>query len=364
MKKSIVLFLALPIFGLSQTQILEQHFFSIQPKIGFLAAHSAVLGHIPKERCAGVELSYFKRVGGNKKWHSDYKQPFVGATAIFTTLGNNAILGQGIGVYAFVDFPMNKGKRHVLSGRAGSGLGYVTKVFDQQTNPKDVAVSTHFNALICLGIRGRFNLSDKHTLIYGFDLTHYSNGAYRVPNLGLNMPFMSLGYAYKLKSLEREVVAPTERNKTPFFSHWKTDVFAYLSTKQVFPTGRKNYPVYAASIGVKKLFRPKVGMEIRLDLFSKQSLFAYRSYIPKTQWDIFQIGTYVGYLLPLDHFQFVVGMGCYVKDRYNADDKLYHRVGMRYQFDNGIIANVVLKSHWAKADYAEWGIGYTFNSRK
>jgi hypothetical protein len=39
-------------------------------------------------------------------------------------------------------------------------------------------------------------------------------------------------------------------------------------------------------------------------------------------------------------------------------------VGMRYRFDNGLLLNLVLKSHWAKADYVEWGVGYTFNYSK
>ena len=39
---------------------------------------------------------------------------------------------------------------------------------------------------------------------------------------------------------------------------------------------------------------------------------------------------------------------------------MYHRVGLRYVFANGININLVLKSHWARADYVEYGIGYTF----
>ena len=54
----------------------------------------------------------------------------------------------------------------------------------------------------------------------------------------------------------------------------------------------------------------------------------------------------------------VIGMGAYVRDKYKPNDKLYHRVGMRYVFDNGINLNLALKSHWARADYVEYGIGY------
>jgi hypothetical protein len=57
-------------------------------------------------------------------------------------------------------------------------------------------------------------------------------------------------------------------------------------------------------------------------------------------------------------------MGYYLRDKYKPEDFLYHRVGFRYYLKNGITVNCVLKSHWAKADYAEFGIGYTFNWKK
>jgi hypothetical protein len=110
--------------------------------------------------------------------------------------------------------------------------------------------------------------------------------------------------------------------------------------------------------------RPKVGFEAAFDIISKQAIMGYKPEITKSQWDILQIGAYIGYLLPLDRLHFVLGMGMYIKDKYQPEDFMYHRVGMRYYFPNGLNAQVVLKSHWARADYVEWGLGYTFNFKK
>jgi hypothetical protein len=49
-----------------------------------------------------------------------------------------------------------------------------------------------------------------------------------------------------------------------------------------------------------------------------------------------------------------------VRDVYNPDDMFYHRLGLRYQFKEHLLLNLVLKSHWARADYIEYGIGYVF----
>jgi hypothetical protein len=322
------------------------------------------MGHLYKDRIIGTEITFSKRIIASKNWASIYKNPYVGCTFYGSNLGNNDILGYGFGSYGFIEFPFINQKKHVVTAKLSAGLGYVTKVFDQENNPKNVAVSAHVNALLCLGLQGRWKITPKHAVIYSFDVTHFSNASTKVPNLGLNMPFIGLGYSYNLSPKKGPVCSPVKITHTPFFKNWNVHVVGIISKKEVFPTGGKDYPVYAVNTFVSKRFKEKVGMEIGFDFISKQSLFNYKPYIPKTQLSIFQIGTYAAYVLPLDKLKFVLGMGVYLKDRYDADNEIYHRVGLRYQCDNGLLLNVVLKSHWAKADYAEWGIGYTFNYKK
>lgn len=336
----------------------------IKPKSGFLAAHRGTMSHLGKERIAGLEVSLYKRLKGSTNWSDAYKQPYIGITLYGSSLGNQQILGDGFGSYGFIEFPMNRSKKNILTAKLSAGLGYVTKVFDQQSNPKNVAVSSHVNALLCLGLQGRWQITPTHALVYSMDMTHFSNGSTKVPNLGLNMPFLGLGYAYTFKRDAARHVPPLVVEKTPFFSHWKLTAVGILSFKEIFPTSGPKYPIYAINSFVSKRFRPKVGMEVGLDFISKQSLFNYRPYIPKTQLSIFQIGAYSAYVLPFEKLRIILGMGIYVKDRYDADNEFYHRVGMRYQLDNGVLLNLVLKSHWAKADYVEWGVGYTFKYKK
>ncbi len=64
--------------------------------------------------------------------------------------------------------------------------------------------------------------------------------------------------------------------------------------------------------------------------------------------------------MTLDKFQIAVGLGIYLKDEYNADDQFYHRVGFRYFVNKNFYLNLTLKSHWAKADYFEYGLGIRF----
>ena len=361
--KIALLFFLLPVLCYSQEDKIDDWALSFKGKSGFLAAHRGTMGHLAKDRLFAGELSFVKRMR-SKDWCEAYRNPYVGLTLYGSNLGNKEILGYGFGTYGFIEFPWSRSEKHVFTCKLGAGVGAVTKVYDVQTNPKNVAMSTYVNAIICLGIQGRWYIKPEHALLYSLDMTHFSNGSSKVPNLGLNMPYVGLGYQYTFKRKERENLHLATFERVPFLKSWNASVVGIISDKQIFPTGGKHYPVFALSGMLYKQFKPKVGMEIALDIISKQSIIHYREYIPKTQYDILQIGAFVGYNIPLDRFRFVIGMGKYLKDRYEPDALFYHRVGMRYQFDNGLLLNLVLKSHWAKADYIEYGVGYTFNYKE
>lgn len=333
---------------------------SYRQKIGFLAAHRGVMGHLPQNQAYAGELSYFIHTKGQKRWHSVCNYPTIGGTIFFGSVGNNEILGRFTGAYGFIEFPFVNTKHFEFSSKVSAGLGHTSKVFDQETNPKNVAMSTHFNALICMGVQTHYKFG-RNKLTLGLDMTHFSNGAYKVPNLGVNLPYLSLGYSRIIRGAQKDSLIL--RDHVPF-RKWLFGTTLITSVKEVFPTGGKKYGVFALSASARYFTKPKVGLEVALDVISKQAILGYRPEISKTQWDILQIGLYTGYLVPLDRFHFVLGMGVYLKDKYQPEDFLYHRVGFRYYFDNGINAQVVLKSHWARADYVEWGLGYTFNYKK
>lgn len=329
-------------------------------KVGFLAAHRGTMGHLPAHHAFAGELSYYKRVSGRKQWHEQCGFPYVGGTFFGGSVGNNEILGTYWGGYGFIEFPFVRTKHYEFLGKMGSGLGYTAKVFDEVKNPKNVAMSSHVNALICIGLKSHF-MFRQNKITLGLDMTHFSNGAFKVPNLGVNLPYVSLGYARTVQRQERDSIV--NQNIVPL-RKWLFGITAIGSAKEMFPTGRKKYPIYALSAGFRWFSRPKVGFETSFDIISKQAIFAYRPEIEKGQWDIVQMGAYIGYLLPLDQLHFALGMGVYLKDKYQPEDFMYHRVGLRYYFSNGIHTQVVLKSHWARADYVEWGVGYTFNFKQ
>lgn len=327
-------------------------------KAGFLAAHRGMIGHLPTEHAFAGELTYLIQSKGQKEWHYYFGKPTYGVTGFFGSVGNRELLGHYFGAYSFVRFPLIHQKKYTFSFKVGGGMGYGTKVYNHEDNVLSAAVSTHLNIMVVAGVESRFVFGN-NSAILGLDMTHFSNGATKVPNLGLNLPYVSIGYGRKIQEsnyCDSCAVAGLGR-KTLFFGG-----MGIVSASANFPTGSKTYPVFGLSLLARKIIGRKGGLEVSFDVMSKQANVAINVDVPKTQLDLIQLGTFAGFILPLDHLHFVLGMGMYVRDKFSPVDRFYHRVGARYVFNNGINLGITLKSHWARADYFEYGIGYTFGT--
>jgi hypothetical protein len=347
-------------FSILDAQTSNEQGFEVRQKVGFLAAHKGIMAHLPVELGKAVEITYYQRTKGFKRWHEVYRYPTVGATLFIGSVGNNEILGRYVGTYGYSEFPLIKYKNYEFNWKLGCGFGYTNKRYDPINNPKGMAIGSHFDAMMCVGVKSIYRFK-RNALTIGLDLTHFSNGAFQVPNFGINLPYLSVGYAQRLGK-EKPIIekhhfeCPTKK--------WLYGFYGIFSMKQVMPIGGRRYPVYAGGFSIRRFFNPKAGLEIDFDVISKQAIMGYEPLVPKTQLRMIQLGLCAAYLVPFDRFHFVFGMGAYVRDYYKPEDPVYHRIGMRYQFMNGMIANFTLKTHFARADYLEFGLGYTINYKK
>ena len=149
-KALIILFLVLNVFQF-ESQISEG--FEFRMKSGFLLAHRGVLSHLPMQTALASELSYFKHLKDEKSWTKKLNYPTVGATFFYGSVGNNEILGRYTALYGFADIPIFLKHQFELNWRFGTGLGYTNRIYDPIFNPKNMAISTHLNAMIVMGVK-------------------------------------------------------------------------------------------------------------------------------------------------------------------------------------------------------------------
>src|SRR5690606_34650250 len=75
-----------------------------------------------------------------------------------------------------------------------------------------------------------------------------------------------------------------------------------------------------------------------------------------TDWK--RIGVFAGYEMHFDRLSLEGNVGVYIYDKYKENGALYQRLGLRYYATKNWFATMSLKTHFAKAEAFELGIGY------
>lgn len=350
----LLIFILVSISLNAQTLFSENLGISAKTKGGILLAHRPVMAHLVQGHAIAAELGLNLRTDGDRAWEQKLNYPTYGFSFFASSTGNKAVIGNAFSLYSFIDIPIVRVKKFSLSTKLGGGLGYVTKPFNQIKNPKNVAIGSAFNGFIQLGAFLNYENSS-NTFSIGLDMSHFSNGSSKLPNLGLNLPYLSLGYVHHLEPLK----IVQEKLEYNFSKEITIEILGIVSPKQVFPTGGRTAPVFALASFFQKRITPISGVEVGLDLISNQSHFNVYKEIEKTQWMVLQVGVYAGYLFHVtDELRFYTGMGGYVKNELDPAGYFYHRLGVRYRTKKRLIFQFGIKSNFAKADYFEYGIGY------
>lgn len=328
---------------------------TIEPQVGFLIAHRAVMGHLIEHHTYGAEFGIVLQTDGEKQWHHDFNFPEISFNAFYNNPGNEEILGHAMGIAGGIYLPFYRKMGWSFGAKLESGLSYVTKRYNIVENPKNNAIGSHLNSMVRLGFR--FEKQFLHQALgFNVSMTHISNGAIKLPNLGLNMPFLGVHYSYYIQPLHFKDTAHIKREGEKINS-WKFYTQLMISTKQVYPTGGRNYGV----IGLTNYVHYKAGnkciIEGGVDVIYNQSIIkdVEEEYGPEKN---LQVGAYAAYVLPIHRFHVFAGMGVYIYNPVSPNGLLYHRFGARFRVIKRLWANISIKSHWGKADYFEYGLAF------
>lgn len=108
--------------------------------------------------------------------------------------GNPKGIGTPVSVYAFQGAPVWKfNDRLSLYYEWNFGASFGWRPCDGHTSYSNLIVGSSVNAYINLGAGLRYRMTDRFSLIAGFDLTHYSNGNTSFPNPGVNLAGLRVG---------------------------------------------------------------------------------------------------------------------------------------------------------------------------
>src|SRR5690606_2585652 len=133
------------------------------------------------------ELNFQKQTTGQEAWHQLYKFPKIGYSVVYFDL-HNPVLGKALATSAYINKTLWNSKRSKLNYRLGLRIAYLTEGYDQETNHKYSIASSALNAALQTRFEYCYQLAPRYALLLGLGLNHYSNGATKKPNLGINIP--------------------------------------------------------------------------------------------------------------------------------------------------------------------------------
>lgn len=322
---------------------------------GFIIAHRPALVPLQEGHVKGFDVSIAVKRDGDKQWERDFLFPETGINISCFDLGTDR-LGTGIALYPYLDFPLSKtGSVHL---RYGMGIGYIEKIFDRDVNYKNAAIGSHWNGVIHLDLHYEKAVKNDLVFLFATGLTHFSNGAFQMPNLGINIPHLNLGIKKSFGTMTPVAPSTTEKaERKPY-----TAIMLSGGAKKVYPPYGKQYYVGNLTAARSWPLAKKSFAGLGADLFFDNSISGRLRDLknePTVAADDYRAGLYGTYELRVGALGLMFNMGYYLVNQYKDDGNAYHRIGLRY-FYKKLLIGVNLKTHYARADHFDFGCGFQF----
>lgn len=334
-------------------------------KYGFLLPHSGAVNVLTGGMFSlyefGVEFPYW----GNSEFIINYPSHRFGIVANYSPLSNPELLGFGLSILPYLDLSLFEGNSTNIKLRVGSGLAYIEKPFDLENNYQNLVIGSHINNVTDFQFKFQYKITRKTELRLGFGLQHFSNGSYKRPNLGLNIPNLNAGIKYSLKDFR---IKSCVRRYTSDSS--RAFITLNHGAKNLDFEGNKRYNVINLAGGYSFAFKKQRYIHLRMDVIYDESIPYLKDFgrtlKPIDNWIL---GLFATYEKKFGYIGLFFGSGYYVHSIYETFDQdwslknkggnFYNRVGVKAYYKN-IYLSAGVKTHTGEADNMEIGLGYRF----
>ncbi|MBU2929176.1 acyloxyacyl hydrolase [Winogradskyella psychrotolerans] len=327
---------------------------------GNIALHNNSILHLIKGHPEGFIFSWNKKTYGNEAWEQRFNYPDYGASLSYQDLKNET-LGNLIGLYAHYNFYFLK--RNLML-RIGQGLAYSSNPYDKIENPKNIAFGSDILSSTYMMINYKKDrIINRFGLQTGLSLIHYSNANFRAPNTSVNTIAINLGVTYQLDAEDPELLKSTANEK--FTENVKFNLAFRSGINESDVIGSGQFPFYVVSAYADKRLSHASAIQFGADVFFSnflKELIYYQSVsLPEENVsgdeDHKRVGLFAGHELFINRMSVETQLGYYVYYPFDFEGRTYIRIGLKRYFGENLFGSITLKSHGAKAEAVEFGIG-------
>lgn len=327
---------------------------------GAILPHSKSISHLITNKPTGFLVSFNHRTTGEKEWHHTYRFPDVGFS-FHSQNNHNEILGDLYGLYGHYNFYFLNRR---LQLRIAQGVAYATNPYDKETNYRNMAYGSKFMPstyfMVSYDQRRIWNNIGVNA---GFTFMHHSNATIKAPNTSTNTVAFNVGLTYHFSDED------VESRSNSFINHpqrMRYNLLFRTGVNESHIIGMGQKPFYHITGIVEKPLNDFGAAQLGVDVFLSNSLkelipflgtsFPEANINKDADWK--RVGVFVGYEWYLNKLTAEANIGYYVHDEYKESGSLYQRLGLRYYVTPNVFGVMSLKTHFAKAEAFELGVGY------
>lgn len=327
---------------------------------GSIIPHSQQISHLITAKPEGFLLSFNRKTVGDKPWESFYNFPDYGFTLHYQN-NHNPELGNLYGAFAHLNFYFFNRN---LQLRVAQGIAYATNPYDRETNFRNVAYGTKFMPSTYLALNfNKQNLWNGLGFQAGLVFLHHSNATLKTPNTSTNTLGLQIGLNYSFNHQEPNRRFSSQVDNFDTRIKYVVSFKSGINEGHIFGMGQK--PFYHFNVYAEKRLNRTGSIQLGSELFLSETI---KEIIPilansfpesniSAETDYKRIGVFAGYEMYINKLSLEGQMGVYVYDQYKQNGSLYQRLGMKYNVTERIFGSMSLKTHFAKAEALEFGIG-------
>ncbi len=355
-----------------KVQVYKSSEWSAQLMGGYLIPHHSDMMAMYRH-ATGINVKYRSAINQPNGNGANIDKITYGYTFNLLKLGSE-VAGSAIGAGGVVMPQSGRYNYWIL----GMGIGYLTKRYDEFTNPRNPAIGSHLNGMMHLGYHldaGRY-LNEQGWKMYAeAGLVHFSNANWRQPNFGVNIPYLSIG-------AKRTLFLITDGKGKANSASWKHIKQIGASSPPLklrlqspqhllgFRLGRRQIELDQRRTFVNAVLeyncefpkgllgpRLRVGANVFFDKSYMYKKFGLKSDAISLN-DFTEVAISAGSHWEYGKWGFIVDAGFYLFRPDDTKRRYYEGVGVSYKATQRIYLIARLKAHLSSADYMEWGVSY------
>jgi hypothetical protein len=323
-----------------------------------------------------LSIRYSFQTKGNKLWEKLYHCPEYGIGFYYGHFFESEEIGDPLALYCFLKSPVWFRLKSLLNIETGFGMAFNWEKFEILHNPYNIAISLRQSVFIDLGLTFEYRLSQQWNIDVGGSFTHYSNGATKAPNYGINTFAPKISVKYKINEyypLTRKYILPEHKPKNEldvlYYTGWKNVLYEGNDVDSITKYNGVFYNVHGVSAfyTLKVSHKSSFGAGITLGYYggADQTISVDNGMLKEDEASLkkgLELSIFPCYELDIKNISLLIQLGFYVyRTQYTGKTpNTYQRIGLKYYFYKNVYAGISLRAYeYQVSDYIEWNFGFT-----